>query len=106
MNTIAFKKSYGISMVEFASIIHVDTVYVRRFMNGEELKDPSLKKIEVGLSIFDNDLFRFEPHGGKHSDYYLDKLEKIENWERQVQEFTDIFNECMNDEEYLYELRN
>lgn len=100
-----FRNIYGISILEFASLVHVDPSSVRRFLDCEPLQEQTSKKIEVGLSIFDNDLFHFEPLIKKSSsDSYLDKLEKIERWERQVKEFTDIFNQCMDDEEYMENL--
>lgn len=96
MSRTPFYDTYGISKVDLAELIHVDVRTLRRYLKGDDtIADKPREKIETAFSILDSDYFQFTPMVDDKSDYYVDRIARYEEEDRQKDQFTKIFEQWM-----------
>lgn len=95
MSRTPFYDTYGISKYDLAELIHVDITSLRKYLKGEPVGEKTRKKIETAFSILDSDYFQFTPMVDDKSDYYVDRIARYEEEDRQKDQFTKIFEQWM-----------
>ena len=95
MSRTPFYDAYGISKRDLAELIHVDITSLRKYLKGEPVNDKARKKIETAFSILDSGYFHFTPMVDDKSDYYVDRIARYEEEDRQKDEFTKMFEQWM-----------